>query len=332
MTKRELPPYCYRKGKKGYVYYVRHGVTQRIHAPFGTAEFAAEYALAMRGRPPAPKRTIKGLIQRYQSESDWQNLAKNTKKSYSRHLRFIEENIGHIDPATLRTVHVYEMRDAIKDTPTDANRKVGVLSTLLGFGRQIGWVDENVAFRAKKLPGKRPERQPWPQDKITAFREAADSRTRLLFEILLGTGQRIGDVLAMKWADIEGDGIHVTQGKTKRALYVPFTDTLRRALDDAPRISEFILAQDNGRPLSYQLAHKNMMELRKQIGAMAWDIHALRHSAASELASLPGMTSEHVMAITGHTSREMVQRYAGRATQKARAKEAQNARGSNDER
>ena len=38
---------------------------------------------------------------------------------------------------------------------------------------------------------------------IDAAREKAEPRTRLLFELLLGTGQRIGDVLKMKWSDCE---------------------------------------------------------------------------------------------------------------------------------
>lgn len=44
----------------------------------------------------------------------------------------------------------------------------------------------------------------WPQDKIGAFRAAAEqgNRHRLIFEPLLGTGRRIGDVLRMRWSDI----------------------------------------------------------------------------------------------------------------------------------
>lgn len=54
--------------------------------------------------------------------------------------------------------------------------------------------------------------------------------------------------------------------------------------------------------------------------------HSLRHAAASEIAAIPGMTEEHVKAITGHTSSQMVRLYAGPAGQKARAIEAQRGR------
>lgn len=325
--KRDLPAYCYRRGRSRYVYFCKHGKNIRVHAEPGTPEFAAEYAMLLRGRPPVPKRTMKGLIQLYVESDRWPQLAANTHKTYARHFRYFEEKMATVDPATLRTVHVYEMRDALKDTPTEANGKVKALATLLAHGIRIGWLDQNVAQGVRALKGKREPRGPWPAEMIEAFREAANADTRLIFELLLGTGQRIGDVLKMRWGDSDGAGISVRQGKTGAALYVPFTASLNAVLRDTPRRGLTIVTQPNGRPVSYSLAHKWIMDTRIQIGAQAWDIHALRHSAASEIAGLPGMTAEHVMAITGHTNSAMVLLYAGAAAQKARAKEAQNARG-----
>ena len=269
--------------------------------------------------------------------SVWKNggssLAKNTKRSYARHFAFFEEVMGNVDPGTLKKVHVNEMRDQLSDTPTDANRKVGALSTLLKHAIDKGWLDENPARDVEKLPGKRPDREPWPQEKIEAFRAHADDRTRLIFELLLGTGQRIGDVLAMKWDHIEDGGIHVKQEKTKAAVWVPFTPALSAMIEATPRIGEFIVSQANGKPMSYQLAHRDVMRVRKhkEVRAEAWDIHSLRHSAASEIASIPGMTFEHVRAITGHTSDQMARLYSGKSFQKARALEVKNARGTKPE-
>ncbi|RNF34085.1 tyrosine-type recombinase/integrase [Paracoccus methylarcula] len=330
--KRDLPAYVYRKGQKGYLYFCRWKTTQRMYEQPGTAEFAAEYALLMRGRPPAPKRTIKGLIQKYVSDPGWLELAYNTRKSYGRHFKYLEDVAGNIDPATLRTAHIYEMRDALRDTPTDANRKIGVLSTLLNYGRRIGWVERNVAEKIEKLKGKKPEREPWPTDKIKAFRKAAAPLPRLIFEMLLGTGQRIGDVLKMRWSDIEDGGIWVRQQKTGHGIFVPLTDALAGAIDKTTRDGDTIIAQPNGKPVSYSFAHKLVMDVRVKIGAEAWDIHSLRHSAAAEIASLPGMTIEHVMAITGHTSEQMARHYSRRADMRSKAREAQRARRTPDER
>ena len=329
--RRGLPPYVYKKGRKGYLYFTRFGKTQRMHQTPGTAAFAAEYALLMRGKPPTPKRTIAGLIQLYQQSDKWADLAANTRRSYQRHFDYLRSVAGGIDPATLRQVDIYSMRDALRDKPTDANRKIGTLSTLLTYAVRIGWMDRNPAIGVEKLKGSKPPREPWPADKVKAFRETAPARARLIFELLLGTGQRISDVLEMKWSDMDSGGISVTQGKTGAAVYVPLTNDLRAALAAAPRIGQTIVAQPNGRPLAYNTAWKAVMDVRSDIGAERWDMHCLRHSAAAEILSLPGMTIEHVMAITGHTSAEMAMHYARRASMKERAKEAQNARGTKKE-
>ncbi|MFG6083631.1 tyrosine-type recombinase/integrase [Paracoccus litorisediminis] len=324
--KRDLPAYCYRRGRSRYVYFCKHGKSIRIHAAPGTAEFAAEYAMLLRGRPPAPKRTIKGLIQRYMESERWPELSPHTQRNYRRHFKFFEEKMATVDPATLRTVHVYEMRDALKDTPTDASQKVGALVTLLNHAIKIGWLDTNVAKGVPKLKGKREPRGPWPAEMIEAFRAVAPADTRLVFELCLGSGQRISDVLKMMWSDFDGAGISVKQSKTGAALYVPLTRQLAEALRNAPKRGLTIATQKDGSPVTYMAAYKWITKIRDKIGARAWDIHALRHSAASEIASLPGMTAEHVMAITGHKSSGMVMLYAGAAQQKARAQEAQKAR------
>lgn len=330
--KRSLPAYCYRKGKKGYVYFCRDKRTQRMFTSPGTAEFAAEYAKLMRGISPTPNRTIKGLIWRYKESEKYADLSVNTKKSYDRHLKYLETAIGNVDPSTIRTVHVYTMRDELRDKPTDANRKIGVLSTLLAYGKRIGWVNENVAEGTEKLDGVKPEREPWPEDKIKAFRAEAYPLPRLIFELCLGTGQRIGDVLKMRWTDIEDGGVNVKQDKTGTSLFVPFTDALAAIIEKTPRLGETIAAQPNGRSCSYSYAHKLITDVRDKIGAMRWDIHSLRHSAAAEIASLPGMSMQHVMAITGHSSEQMARHYSRKADMRAKAKEAQNARRTKKER
>jgi integrase len=334
-VKRELPPRCYHKGRNGHVYYYPHGARRkgyRILSEPGTPAFFAELAKCGMGTRPEPARTVKKLVEHYQTSDRWGELAANTRKSYARHFAYFVDVLGAIDPARLRTVDVVRMRDALKDTPTDASRKVGAMVTLLNHARLIGWVQENVALGVPKLKGKRAPREPWPAKMIDAYRAKADGLAALIFEMCLGTGQRIGDVLAMTWADVSPDGIRVKQAKTKARLLIPPTPHLAAILDATPRLGLTIVCQPNGRRLSYSYAHRLVTDVRKKIGAEAWDIHALRHTAASEIASLPGMTDEHVMAITGHSGREMVRLYAGPARQKARAIEVQEARGRNGNR
>jgi integrase len=325
-VKKNLPAYVYPKGKRGYLYFIRPGICHRMKSAPGTADFAAEYAALLRGKVAPAAVTIGKMIDAYQRSPEWAKLAGNTRKSYRRHLDYFREKIGSYDPDRIRTKHLNDMRDALADKPTDANRKIACLSALYRWGQSQDWCKANPAIVVKKLAPTGRKRGPWPQDLIDAARATATGRDLLLFEMLIGTGQRIGDVLAMRWGDFDGEGIAVKQGKTGASIYVPLTDRLRRLLEATPRKGFWIVCQANGQRVSYNLAWKDMMALRVKIGAEAFDIHSLRHSAASEIASLPGMTADHVRAITGHSAVEMVRLYAGKAMQKARAKEAQAAR------
>jgi integrase len=322
--KRDLPAFCYRKGRKRYVYYIRGKHSQRIKSEPGTPEFAAEYARLLNDAAPPVVRSMAKLIELYRKSAKWATLSHNTRRSYERSLAFFEQKFGKQDPALLRRVHINQIRDKLAEKPTDANRKIGALSVLLEHAINIGWMDKNPAKGVSRLPTTGRKRTSWPV-------EEAPPRTLLLFELLIGTGQRIGDVLSLRWSDLDGDGFNLTQGKTGTRLYIPLTARLRMVLATAPRKGLFIVAQDNGLRLSYQLAWKDIMAVREKIGAKDYDIHGLRYSAAAEIASIPGMTAEHVKAITGHTDTAMVHLYAGPEIQRARAKEAQKARGNGRE-
>ena len=68
-----------------------------------------------------------------------------------------------------------------------------------------------------------------------------------------------------------------------------------------------------------------MMKLRREIGAEKYTIHAIRHTVASELGAL-GVDDDGIMAITGHTTKKMVEHYAGGSRQRVRAEKAQRER------
>ena len=71
-----------------------------------------------------------------------------------------------------------------------------------------------------------------------------------------------------------------------------------------------------------------IMKVRKAIDAEGFDIHALRHTAAHELAAA-GCSDELIQSITGHSSAAMVKHYSHFSRQRSRAKEAQSRREQN---
>jgi integrase len=324
MIRRTLPAYCYTA--KGKVYFRRGGVHQRIVAEPGTPEFHAEYARLLDGRATVPAgKSFNALIAHYRRSTRYTKRAPRTQADYDTILAFIAERMGALPVAKMQRQHVVRARDDNADRARFANYLVQVLRILFEHAMDIGWRQDNPAKGVPLIKSNSDPRQPWPREMIAAYRATATGTARLIFELCLGTGQRIGDVLRMRWDHIEGDGIHVRQGKTRKALWVPFTGPLRATLAATPRRGLTIICGDHGRALTYHQARHHVATVRARIGAEAYDLHSLRYAVASELAEA-GCSDELIQSVTGHSSRAMVAQYAGAARQKARAKDAQGRR------
>lgn len=322
--KRELPKFCYAKPKG--VYFQRRGwQTVRFNAAPGTADFAREYALILQGTPPlnAGTRTFLNLIRAYQHSAKWKKLAPRTQSDYQTVLTYIEAKLGTLPPERMQRKDVIRARDSNAASVRFANYVVQVLRILFEFSIDLGWREDNPAKGVSAIASAGKGRVPWPAPMIEAYRAAAPlgTRQRLIFEMLLGTGQRIGDVLKARWDDIAEGGIHVRQGKTGARLWLPLTRDLRAALDATKKTGLTICAGPTGIPAIYRVAADLLLAVRKKIGAETYDAHALRYTAAAELAAL-GCTDEVIMSVTGHKTSAMVAKYAGPARQKARATEA----------
>ncbi|UWS06793.1 tyrosine-type recombinase/integrase [Phaeobacter inhibens] len=304
--KRELPAYVY--NKKGVLYFQRRGYqTTRIESRPGTKEFALEYAALLNGAQAAPTtgKTFSVLVTNYERSQRYKRLAPRTARDYDKVLSWVREKIGSKAVAGIKRKDVIRARDANAETVRFANYIVQVVRILMEHAIDLGWRDDNPAKGVSLLKADTKPREPWPPEMIEKFRAAADGRALLVFELCLGTGQRIGDVLKMRWSDIECDGINVAQGKTGAKLWVPFTSHLRAILADTQKIGPTICAWGRGKPTSYRSAHEAVMNVRKVIGAEDYDLHGLRYAAAAELAAL-GCDDDLIAAVTGHTTKAMI--------------------------
>ncbi len=144
-------------------------------------------------------------------------------------------------------------------------------------------------------------------------------------ELCAGTGQRIGDVLEMRWSHIQDGGFVVRQSKTGKELWVPILPELKVALDAASRHSVYIMTNERGtNRWSYRGASAAVRRVRERIGALGYDIHSWRYNAACELVEA-GCSDDLVAAVTGQ-SPAMVLHYTEKVRQKIRAMQAQKKR------
>ncbi|MGH8200717.1 MAG: tyrosine-type recombinase/integrase [Steroidobacteraceae bacterium] len=68
-------------------------------------------------------------------------------------------------------------------------------------------------------------------EEYLAFYQMLPERIRLGMDLAFVTGQRQGDILAMKWDQVSEEGIRLQQGKTGKKLLIGLSPTLQAILD-----------------------------------------------------------------------------------------------------
>lgn len=325
MTKRNLPAHVRRRvsaSGKEYLYFMRGNRSVAMKERPGSPEFALEYARLLTDQPDTSgPRTLARLVTAYRKSAGFKNLAPRTQADYEKVMAYVDAKMGALPADRMQRKDVIRARDTNADSVRFANYIVQVLRVMFEFSIDLGWRDSNPAKGVGLLKSTGTGREPWPADKIAAYRATAKGRALLIFELCIGTGQRIGDVLRMQWNDLADNGINVRQGKTGARLWVPLPAETLAAVTSARRYGLTICAQPNGRPTSYRGAADMVMDVRKKIGAEAYDLHSLRYTKAADMAA-SGCSDDEIQSITGHTTKAMVRKYAGPVRQIAQAKRA----------
>ena len=192
-----------------------------------------------------------------------------------------------------------------------------LISTVLEQALKEGLVAVNVASRATLPKVERKEVNYFQPEQIAAIREALEHeplKWKALVHMLLITGARRGEVLGLKWdnVDFENNRVYICNSvlysadvgiyestpkteKSKRYIYLP-TETMallrayrawqiaeRERLDGYYLDRGFVFAQDTGAPMHPDSVTDYLKKLSKRYGLPHLNPHAFRHTLASML-------------------------------------------------
>ena len=148
---------------------------------------------------------------------------------------------------------------------------------------------------------------------------------------------RIGELLALKWDDIEGDFIHIqrqnllnnemnddltftprsyenaehVKGYTEQGFrYMPLTPRAKEILEQVKELNpdgEYIF-MSNGRQISYDAFNRKLKKACEQVGIPSYSSHKIRFSSASILND-SGMPLTSLQGLLGHTTTAMTLHY-----------------------
>ncbi|MFT7594456.1 MAG: integrase [Paracoccaceae bacterium] len=332
MTKKGLPKFVYED--RGYLRFIRRarGQSEMIKEEPLSPEFWDHYNGLLRGRKPIPsQRNFESLALSYFESEAFRKLKPRTKSDYRKYIEHIRKIWGTKDPQKIETKHIFDLQQANKDHWRQANYLVQVMVILMNHARLIGHLKKEHGNPAKGIPLFKQDSEgwePWPDDVRAEFEAIASPRALLVYELCIGTGQRIGDILKMRWDHINNGAIDVTQGKTDKPLMLPLTDRLAAFLAGIDKTGLTIVTGAHGRPASYRAVAHEMRLVKAKMqhpDATKYVTHGLRKNATIEFYQA-GCTDEMVKAITGHSSTEMSKKYGGSVRQIGLAQQAQDAR------
>ena len=288
-----------------------------------SSEFMAAYEQALAAQPQqvGSKRTkpgsMRALAVSYFGSLGFHSLRPSSQKVYRFLIdRFCQEKgannvaYGELPAATIRRENIVRLMAARASKPGSANGLRKVLRALMQHAVQDGIRQDDPTRDIKAIRVKSTGIHSWSEDEIAQFEEKypVGTRGRLAFALLLGTGQRVSDIVAMGRQHIRGDYIHVRQVKTGAELDIPILPELAAILAETPANNLTFITTQFGKPFTPNWFSDWFCSVCKEAGLPQCSAHGLRKAAARRLAEA-GCTAHEIAAITGHASLREVTRY-----------------------
>lgn len=287
--------------------------------PLGTTGFYDTYAAMQASRAKAEtfQYTIADLARDYEKSAAFADLAKKSQAVYLSALKRILALMGDYPVGDVTQADIQSFLDHDIEGSGAHNMFLAVVGVLYKWARARGKTDLSpTAGIAKRKGG---EHEPWPDHIVEAALDAEDDAVRLAVHLLYFTGQRISDVLKMRWSDVRDGMIEVVQQKTGKTVWIPILDELRQELNTTPKRGMTIITDERGKRRSANAVRLELQAFTRAMGSETVP-HGLRKNAVNALLGASCTVAE-TASITGQ-SYQMVEHYAKRISQRSMAQAA----------
>ena len=265
------------------------------------------------------------------------NLKATTTEQYARQVRcHIIPALGHIKLGTLSAEHLqdfYDAKSAEGKSPATVSQLHHILHCSLQHAFKRSMMAHNVAAKTDPPQVRAPEIRPLEAEQVkTLFAGLHSDRLEALYVVAVTAGPRIGELLALRWADcdLERGTLRVTRTLSRAKGWPRFTTPKTgkgRSIELTPRAVEALkrhrlrqneerllsgsLWQDNdliftsesvpGVPMPEQGVRSHLKRLLAREGLPEITLHGLRHTCATLLLSR-SVHSKYVQELLGHSS------------------------------
>jgi len=263
-----------------------------------------------------------GLVREWLAETKVMGRSAQTIEWYRQKMAwYLEQEGGPQHLEELNSTELKRLLGALQDRGLAPNTVHGFFQVVRAFAnwanREGYPVDASLLkLRPPKVPVKEMETYSEAQQDAI-YEAAAEGWPRVAVAILLGTGMRVGELVALTVSDYEDDEeqafLKIASGKGAKFRRVPVSGRLRRELDrylnrHRPEVeSDRLLVLRAGRPATVMTVEYLLGRIALRTGFRV-HAHKFRHTFATEYLRKGGEI-ERLRRILGHTSYVMVMRY-----------------------
>jgi integrase len=270
----------------------------------------------------APRQTVAQFLAYWLEEVVERSTRPKTFQSYEQVVRcYHVPHIGHIQLDKLTPGHVQRMINTLSDTDLSARTvryALTVLRIALNVAVRQGYIARNVAQVVEPPSVTRFQGQALTPDQAhTLLAHVEGHRLSVLYHVAVFCGLRRGELLTLRWSDIDFDAGTMRVAESK-------SDAGRRTIPLGPRLIErlrehwrwqqeerriqgmrwrehgLVFPSNVGTPLSARNLFRHFKDTLRAAGLPDVRFHDLRHTCATLLASA-GTPPAVAMRILGHS-------------------------------
>jgi integrase len=210
--------------------------------------------------------------------------------------------------------------------PASINLHLGCLRKCLQCAMEWGLIEINPAMTVKKVKN---DAEKWTFldfDEAEVFLAAASDKWRPALVVTMDTGLRRGEVLALRWRDIDWTNrlVNVRHTLYKGTLQTPKSKGSRRSIPMTERVfetltalrrtpaaleAEYVFSSETGTPLDPGNLRRALTATLKRAKMRKIRYHDIRHTFASHLA-MAGVPIRTIQELMGHQTMDMTLKYA----------------------
>lgn len=192
---------------------------------------------------------------------------------------------------------------------SNVNRELVVLKRMFNLAIEWGFTDSNPVKSVKFFKvSNQPMRIITVEEFLKLYHAASDHLKPILI-CAITTGMRAGEIVNLRWKDIDIENERITVKDTKNYDYriIPINSDLKETLISIyDPINDYVFTYHGSR---IERVHKSFTSAIRRAGILKFRFHDLRHTFASNLV-MNGVDLVTVQELLGHKSILMTKRYS----------------------